>query len=110
MEKLSRFRNHVVFSARCKSEDVIPPSLQIRSPVDTDRGKEIAARESRQFLNERLRVSNFRLRQLEDERKWREISLKRALSAVDHTKVIKMSKDHAEKNVPSSEGRAAKEN
>ena len=71
LEKLAKYKNHVVFSARCKKSGVIPPSLRIRSPVDTNRGREIAERASRQLLNERIRIANFKLHQIEDELKWR---------------------------------------
>ena len=84
LEKLAHFNNHVVFNARCKKQDVVPPSLQIRSPVDTQRGWEIAKRASRSFLNERLRLANHRKRELMDELKWREIGLRRALNTVDY--------------------------
>ena len=96
VEKISRFKNHVAFSARCKKEKVVPPSLRIRSPVDTERGRAIADHASQQFLNERLRVANFRLRELEDERKWREIGLQRRLSSTDYTQVKTMSEAKSE--------------
>ena len=97
LEKTSRFKNHVVFSARCKTYDVIPPSLRIRSPIDTTRGREIAERASRQFLSERLRVANFKLLKVEEERKWTEIGLQRRLKKEDYEQLTSMSQDHAEK-------------
>ena len=97
LEKLSRFKNHVAFSARCKREGVLPPSLSIRPPIDTTKGWEIAERASRQFLSERLRVANYRRNQLEEEAKWREIGLKRILEPTDFEKVKRISEDHAEK-------------
>ena len=97
MMKIAKFKNHVVFSARCKKAGVTPPSLRIRSPIDTERGRAIAERTSRQFLDERLRVANFRLRKLEDERKWREIGLQRSLSTDDFTQVRTLSEEKSEK-------------
>ena len=78
--KLAKFRNHVVYSARCKKVGVLPCSLRIRSPVVSARGHEIARNAGYTFLNERLRLANRKVEQLEDERKWAEIGLKRALS------------------------------
>ena len=97
LEKIAKFRNHVAFSVRCKREDVIPPSLWIRSPVDTARGQEIAVKASRQFLNERLRVANYRLRELEDQRKWMEIGLERNFKRDDLDQLMTMSQHHYEK-------------
>ena len=97
LEKLSKFKNHVAFTARCKKEQVIPPSLRIRPPVDTVRGREIAERASRQFLNERLRIANFKCRELQDELKWREIGLRRTLDQEDFGKLKQISEKHAEK-------------
>ena len=97
LEKLARFKNHVVFSARCKKERVIPPSLQIRAPINTQRGREIAAKASRSFLNERLRVANQRVRELQNEQKWREIGLRRSLGEEDYQKVTSLCEQHAEK-------------
>ena len=68
-EKISRFRNHVVFNARCKREEVSPESLRIRSPIDMEQGRRIAERAGQQFVNERLRLANYKLRQLEEEKK-----------------------------------------
>ena len=96
LEKIARHKNHVVYSLRCKDEGYIPKSLRMRTPVDTIQGRAIAQRASRQFLNERLRLANNRLRQLEDERKWREIGLQRALSGADLERVKKMATDNAE--------------
>ena len=42
LEKLSRFKNPVAFSARCKKQDVIPPSLRIRPLVNTMRGRGVS--------------------------------------------------------------------
>ena len=97
LEKLAKFKNHVAFSARCKREGVLPSSLRVKSPVDTVRGREIAERASRQFLSERLRIANYKRKQLEDEAKWRQLGLRRAIDETDFEKVDKISQDHAEK-------------
>ena len=79
-EETVRFRNHIAFNLRCKREGVIPKGLRMRAPINTEKGKRIADVASRQFLNERIRLSNCKLRRLEEERKWREIGLRRAIS------------------------------
>ena len=61
------------------------------------RGREIAERASRQFLNERLRIANFKCRELQDELKWREIGLQRTLDQEDFNKLKQISEKHAEK-------------
>ena len=76
---------------------MIPPSLRIRPSVDTVRGREMAERASRQFLNERLRIANFKCRELQDELKWREIGLRRTLDQEDFGKLKQISEKQAEK-------------
>ena len=89
LEKLAKFRNHVIFTARCKKTGLIPPSLKINPPIATERGRAIAGRASRQFLDECLRVANYKVRQLEDERKWTELGSHRRLSTDDFERVDK---------------------
>ena len=96
MEKRAKFKNHVVFSARCKKANVVPPSLQISAPVDTRRGREIAARASRQFLDERLRLANAKLRGIEDELKWCEIGLRRALNDKDFLQIKNLAEEKSQ--------------
>ena len=94
--KIARFKNHVAFSVRCKREGIIPISLKVRSPIDTAQGRRIAHRASQMFLSERIRVSNFKLRQLEDERKWMEIGLRRSLSSEDFDCMEKRTRENVE--------------
>ena len=68
LEKITRHRNNAVYSLRCKEEGYLPISLRMRTPIDTAEGRAIARRASSQLLNERLRVTNHRLRQLEEEK------------------------------------------
>ena len=98
MDKLAKFRNHVAFSARSKKVGLIPPSLKIKPPIDTTQGWKIADRASRQFLNERLRVANYRVHQLEDERKWTEIGLRRVLNEEDFKRIDQLTKEKAERS------------
>ena len=96
VEKLARFRNHVVFTARCKHAGVAPTSLKVRCPITTRRGRNIAERAERQFLNERLRVTNYRVKNLEEEKKWREIGVRRALDTEDLERFMRISNENAE--------------
>ena len=88
----------MAFSARCKKVGLIPPSLRIKPPIDTTQGWKIADRASRQFLNERLRVANYRVHQLEDERKWTEIGLRRVLNEEDFKRIDQLTKEKAERS------------
>ena len=96
VEKQARFRNHIIFSARCKRRGVVPPSLRVRSPINTDKGRSIARNAERQFLAERLRIANYRAKELEEERKWREIGLRRVLDPEDSERVLRVSAENAE--------------
>ena len=82
---------------RCKKVGVLPCSLRIRSPVASARGHEIARNAGYKFLNERLRLANRKVEQLEEERKRTEVGLKRALSEVDYERLKETSKAAAEK-------------
>ena len=95
--KLSRFKNHVVFSARCKRVGFLPHSLRIRSPVPSRAGWQIARKAGYKFLNERLRMANRKIEELEDEKKWTEIGLRRNLSESDYDRLIETSCTAAER-------------
>ena len=49
------------------------------------------------MLNERLRLANYRLRQLDDEKKWREIGMRRSLYLEDFDRLVKMGDENAER-------------
>ena len=85
-----------MFALRCKQEGIIPRSLAIRPPINTEQGRRIARRAGHQFLRERLRLSNFKLRELEEERKWREIGIRRMVSEEDYEQIEKMTNESAE--------------
>ena len=95
--KLSKFRNHVVYSARCKKVGVLPHSLRIKSPVASARGYEIARKAGYKFLNERLRLANRKVEQLEENGKQMEVELKSALSEEDFVRIKETSMTAAEK-------------
>ena len=68
-----------------------------QTSIDTVIGWQIADRASRQFLNQRLRLANYRRKELEDEVKWREIGSIRGIEKADAEKIFTISKEHAEK-------------
>ena len=64
----ARFRNHLVFSLRCKQTDVTPVSLRLRCPINKQRANNIIRRAERGLLSERIHVVNGKLAQLEAKR------------------------------------------
>ena len=60
-------------------------------------GSKIARNAGHRFLNERLPVANQKIRELEDERKWRELGLKRVLSEDDFSRMRVTSQTSAER-------------
>jgi len=60
-KKISRFRNHLVFSLRCLHSGIRPPSIQLRCPVNSKRAKAVIRNTERRLLNERIRVINGKL-------------------------------------------------
>ena len=85
-----------MFALRFKQEGIIPRSLAIRPPINIDQGRRIACRAGHQLLRERLRLSNFKLRELEEERKWREIGIRRMVGEEDYERIEKMTNESAE--------------
>ena len=53
-KKVGRYQNHRVYSLRCKDEEVTPPSLKLKRPVNTRRGHEIIKKAERSLLQERI--------------------------------------------------------
>ena len=75
----------------------MPHSLRIRSPVPSRAGWQIARKAGYKFLNERLRMANRKIEELEDEKKWTEIGLRRNLSESDYDRLIATSCTAAER-------------
>ena len=59
--KLARYRNHRVFTLRCRDLDLTPPSVKPTCPINTNRAREIVKKAQKDFLRERLRVINHRI-------------------------------------------------
>ena len=53
-KKVARYQNHRVYSLRCKDEELTPPSLKLKRPVNTKRGHEIIKKVERNLLQERI--------------------------------------------------------
>ena len=95
--KLAKCKNHVVFSARCKRVGILPLSLRIRSPVPSPVGWRIAKKAGYQFLNERLRVANQKVRHLEEGTELIDGELRGVLSGDDYHKLVTVTRASAEK-------------
>ena len=53
----ARFSNHHHFTLRCYKSGIVPPSLRIKAPVNTERARSAAARTARIFVQERIKTS-----------------------------------------------------
>ena len=62
LDHLARFTNHHHFNLRCYNSGIVPPSLKIKAPVNSERARAAAARASRIFTQERVK-SSWRARQ-----------------------------------------------
>ena len=92
----SRFLNHHHFNLRCQKSGIIPPSLRIKSPVNTERARSAAARAAKIFLQERVkttwRAGNSAKIKVENHRR----VLQATLTSEDFDKVISISTRKAE--------------
>ena len=57
-KKIARYRNHLVFTLRCKELRITPRSLRLKCPIKTDNAREIIAKAQQQLLRERIRIIN----------------------------------------------------
>ena len=79
--KLSRYSNHTIFNHRCKKLGVVPRGLRVPCLVRTAEGKRIADKASREFVRERLRVTERRKKDLLEDKKWMELGLERRIGS-----------------------------
>ena len=56
--QIARHRNHLVFNLRCKGECVIPPSLRLKCPINSDKARNIVERTRKNFLPETIDSAN----------------------------------------------------
>ena len=59
--KVSRHRNHLVFTLRCKDINVTPPSLSLKCPINTTNARRIVDKARKDLVRERIRVINNKL-------------------------------------------------
>ena len=57
LQRVARFANHHHFNIRCLKTVHCPPSLKLKSPVNTDRARQAADRVSRIYMQERVKTS-----------------------------------------------------
>jgi hypothetical protein len=53
-KQLAKTLNHIIFLMRCKSSDIIPLGLRLKTPVNSHRTTKIALRASRALLRGRI--------------------------------------------------------
>ncbi|XP_072043000.1 uncharacterized protein [Amphiura filiformis] len=63
--KLARYRNHRIFTLRCRDLDLTPPSLRLKCPINTNKARDIVNKPQKELLRERLRVINNKIHTLE---------------------------------------------
>ena len=57
LQRVARYKNHHHFYVRCNKSDLVPQSLRIKSPVNTDRAQLAAEKATKVFLQERIKVT-----------------------------------------------------
>jgi hypothetical protein len=60
-KKIARFRNHRIFTLRCKDRGLTPPSLRLKCPINTQNARTIIQKAEKELLRERIRVINNKL-------------------------------------------------
>ena len=63
--KISRTRQHIAFSQRCRRYQLLPRSLTVKPLVPTPEGRRVAARAGWQFMSARVSHCYEELRRLE---------------------------------------------
>ena len=54
--KISHFRNHRVFTLRCRDQSLTPPSLRLKCNTNSDNARKIIRNAEKQLVRERIRV------------------------------------------------------
>ena len=76
--KVSRHRNHLVFTLRCKDINVTPPSL--KCPINTTNARRIVDKARKDLVRERIRVINNKLDEFKEKKLTLETKLFTSLS------------------------------
>ena len=67
-KKTSNFRNHRVFTLRCRDKGLIPPSLRLKCPINTQKARDIVQKAEKELLRERIRVINNKIEKLDQKK------------------------------------------
>ena len=57
-KKMANYRNHLRFTIKCLTNEIIPVSVRLRTNVQTSKGLQIIRRAGKQLLNECIRSIN----------------------------------------------------
>ena len=68
VDKLARWRNHLIFNIRCRRTNITPKTLQIKSPINGEKAKDVLHRTEQKLLNIRISQCTFTIRKLCDEK------------------------------------------
>ena len=87
----------MLFNLRCKKLDLIPRSLRMKCPIETERGRAIARSASQAFVKERLRIAELRKRELEEQKRGVEMELRQRLDEDIFDKLTSLTDKKVEK-------------
>ncbi len=62
---MTRHRQHLTFTHRCKDNGVTPSSLKIRCPINTEKARNIIKKAEKELVSERIRVVKNKISDLE---------------------------------------------
>ena len=65
--KAARFRNHIIFNLRCRDENLSPPNLRLKCPINTNNARDIVRKAQKDILRKRIRVNNNKLDHFNEE-------------------------------------------
>ena len=64
-KKISRHKNHLTFTHRCKDLNLTPVSLKLKCPIRTNNAKKIIEKAEKELVRERIRVISNKISNLE---------------------------------------------
>ena len=67
-KKIAQHRNHLVFSLRCRDENVITPSLKLSCGIKIQKARDIIKKAEKALIRERMRLINNNLGGLENQK------------------------------------------
>ena len=66
-KKVARHKNHRVFTLRCRDKGIVPPSLMLKCPINTQNARNIVNRAQSQLIRERIRVTTNKIKTWESD-------------------------------------------